>query len=592
MKVSIVFIVGSIIFTFISCGFMSYLCVTNFTKLRLACLISTIFILINGIYNYLRTFDTVIVANYWLVFAIVREIYTTVLVVCMLEMGPDSIYTYSDNIENPPYFPLFLTQIILGVSTLALSFLYAFLPALTLHTSKHNSSTKQHINAQSASADDFRDFNHSPVENALDLISRLSSTPKLCKFENCDEETFTSDSPNDPFPSSFFADQQPSSSSLSVHGHDFRNNTDSQFLPSLPSVPQLSNQHVEDFSRFADSSVEISYEDFNINSDEYSVFKLQDYCWKDHGALMVNNFLPGLGDLLDDEFQEAKELNDYYSLFQSYTQQNNDLDVAPLRQAIWYYVQRLYGLSKDDYDYSDIRNLLNSKFKMFLKKVCCTPENLTINDWRNVGFQLRSEEKCHVNLIAIESRKQSELIYGLWCVMKCQNEENANNNNEQLKGYEIQVRGPFDVGDREVLQTPLSVDATSQYRKSSLLAKNIPSFISSSTSSLLNPKTQDGHWKKLYMICGGTGIAPMLQLITYHLELCMRRSHAPTIPNKRVSMHLLYGNHRIEDIINGIELEDYQLNSAGMLTITYALNKPSLAWTGENGEIDQEMVSD
>ncbi|CAH1759597.1 356_t:CDS:2 [Entrophospora sp. SA101] len=84
----------------------------------------------------------------------------------------DSIYTYSDNIENPPYFPLFLTQIILGVSTLALSFLYAFLPALTLHTSKHNSSTKQHINAQSASADDFRDFNHSPVENALDLIVR------------------------------------------------------------------------------------------------------------------------------------------------------------------------------------------------------------------------------------------------------------------------------------------------------------------------------------------------------------------------------------------------------------------------------------
>nr|CAG8561844.1 5382_t:CDS:2 [Entrophospora candida] len=267
------------------------------------------------------------------------------------------------------------------------------------------------------------DINNSNIgdSNNNDTSPQLSSTPKLCKFENCDEETFTSDSPNDPLPSSFFADQRPSSSSLSVHGHDFRNNTDSQFLPSLPSVPQLSNQHVEDFSRFADSSVEISYEDFNVNSDEYSVFKLQDYCWKDHGALMVNNFLPGLGDLLDDEFQEAKELNDYYSLFQSYTQQNNDLDVAPLRQAIWYYVQRLYGLSKDDYDYSDIRNLLNSKFKMFLKKVCCTPENLTINDWRNVGFQLRSEEKCHVNLIAIESRKQSELIYGLWCVMKCQN---------------------------------------------------------------------------------------------------------------------------------------------------------------------------
>ncbi|CAJ0870877.1 21156_t:CDS:2, partial [Entrophospora sp. SA101] len=55
-------------------------------------------------------------------------------------------------------------------------------------------------------------------------------------------------------------------------------------------------------------------------------------------------------------------------------------------------------------------------------------------------------------------------------------------NNINIDSYEIQVRGPFDVGDREVLQTPLSVDATSQYRKSSLLAKNIPSFISSSTT--------------------------------------------------------------------------------------------------------------
>ncbi|CAJ0828979.1 17184_t:CDS:2 [Entrophospora sp. SA101] len=164
--------------------------------------------------------------------------------------------------------------------------------------------------------------------------------------------------------------------------------------------------------------------------------------------------------------------------------------------------------------------------------------------------------------------------------------------------YEIQVRGPFDVGDREVLQTPLlsqTVDAKSQYRKSgiySLSAKNIPLFISSSTSSLLNPNTQDGHWKELYMICGGTGITPMLQLIIYHLELCMRRNRLSMIHNKRVSMHLLYGNHRIEDIIDGVELEEYQLSSRGMLTITYALNKPTQSWTGKVGEINQEMVSD
>ncbi|CAJ0648439.1 2600_t:CDS:2, partial [Entrophospora sp. SA101] len=148
---------------------------------------------------------------------------------------------------------------------------------------------------------------------------------------------------------------------------------------------------------------------------------------------------------------------------------------------------------------------------------------------------------------------------------------------EQLKGYEIQVRGPFDVGDRKNLQTSMLsqvVDSASQHRKSSSSAKTIPSFISSSTSSLLNPNTPDGHWHELFMICGGTGITPMLQLITYHLELCMRRNHASTIRNKRVSMHLLYSNRKIEDIINGVELEEYRLSSRDMLTITYALNEP------------------
>ncbi|CAJ0830644.1 22410_t:CDS:2 [Entrophospora sp. SA101] len=62
--------------------------------------------------------------------------------------------------------------------------------------------------------------------------------------------------------------------------------------------------------------------------------------------------------------------------------------------------------------------------------------------------------------------------------------------------------------------------------------------------------------------------------------------------NKRVSMHLLYGNHKIEDIINGVELEEYRLSSRGMLTITYALNEPTQVWTGKNGDIDQKMISD
>src|SRR5439155_26652011 len=75
-----------------------------------------------------------------------------------------------------------------------------------------------------------------------------------------------------------------------------------------------------------------------------------------------------------------------------------------------------------------------------------------------------------------------------------------------------------------------------------------------------------------------------------HLELCMRRSHASTIRKKRVSMHLLYSNQKMVDIIDGLEIEDYVISSRGMLTVTYMLTEPSDDWTGLVGKIDQNKI--
>ncbi|EXX67033.1 PA26-domain-containing protein [Rhizophagus irregularis] len=218
------------------------------------------------------------------------------------------------------------------------------------------------------------------------------SFPRVPGFDNVDEETFTdeTDVATYSFPQEFFSNA------------------------STPRTLSFNPPPAEDFSKFLDPDVEMHYTDFSVNSSEYSVFKLQDYCWEDQGVIMVNNYLPDIGEVLDREFSEIRDFTDY-SLFHSY---RSDLDTTPLRQAIWYYVQRLFGLYKDDYEYRDINTFLNKKIKAFLKKVCCTPEEIRYNDWRGVGFRLREEEKCHVNLIAVEARKQAELVYGLSCVMK------------------------------------------------------------------------------------------------------------------------------------------------------------------------------
>jgi len=171
--------------------------------------------------------------------------------------------------------------------------------------------------------------------------------------------------------------------------------------------------HSDDFSRFLDPSVEIGYSEFDLKSNEYNVFKLQDYNWGTQGVVMVNNFLQGVGEILDREFAEVQDITDY-RLFHSH---NSLLDTRPLRQAIWYYVLRLNGILQEDYEYRDINNFLNKRIKTFIKKVCCTPETIGHNDWKSVGFRFREEEKCHINLIAVEARKQAELVYGLSRVM-------------------------------------------------------------------------------------------------------------------------------------------------------------------------------
>ena len=62
-----------------------------------------------------------------------------------------------------------------------------------------------------------------------------------------------------------------------------------------------------------------------------------------------------------------------------------------------------------------------------------------------------------------------------------------------MKNFEILVRGPFNLSDDE--------DSNS----------NNPQF-SVSDCILLNSNKPNGCWNNLFMICGGSGITPMLQV--------------------------------------------------------------------------------
>ncbi|CAG8500457.1 21044_t:CDS:2 [Cetraspora pellucida] len=158
--------------------------------------------------------------------------------------------------------------------------------------------------------------------------------------------------------------------------------------------------------------------------------------------------------------------------------------------------------------------------------------------------------------------------------------------NEQLIGCEIQARGPFDAYDRgrAYLSPTLTEPLSSRQRLTGMLPTK--------KSSLLNPDSPDGCWDELYMIAGGTGITPMLQLIKYHLERSMKQKNDINENVNYKRMHLLFGNRKIEDVIDGILLEDLVLSSQGQLTITYCLSEPPPDWDGLQGRIKKQIIQD
>jgi sestrin len=107
---------------------------------------------------------------------------------------------------------------------------------------------------------------------------------------------------------------------------------------------------------------EVRHVDFDVKSIEYYVFRLQDYNWEEQGCSLVSKFLPEVGEMLDVEFNSILNLTDY-SLFNSKEELETDkVDTWPFRQAVWYYVLRLAGMSHDDYNYHEVLFILRDSF--------------------------------------------------------------------------------------------------------------------------------------------------------------------------------------------------------------------------------------
>jgi len=140
---------------------------------------------------------------------------------------------------------------------------------------------------------------------------------------------------------------------------------------------------------------------------DVTTFKVQDYSWQDHAYSLVNRLYSDVGTMLDEKFTTIYNLT-YYTMGRV-----TNIDTRLFRQAIWNYIQSMYGIRHDDYHYREINELLERPLKAYIKTVCCFPHQTRKKDCDTVLREFRRSEKIHVNVMIAEAKLQAELLYAL-----------------------------------------------------------------------------------------------------------------------------------------------------------------------------------
>lgn len=86
-----------------------------------------------------------------------------------------------------------------------------------------------------------------------------------------------------------------------------------------------------------------------------------------------------------------------------------ETDTTELRNAISNYVLVVYGVVNDCFDTSKVNKILHRDLKNWIKKIACSPNELTANDVPRT--LLTAEERCHICILIMETKRRVELLY-------------------------------------------------------------------------------------------------------------------------------------------------------------------------------------
>lgn len=140
--------------------------------------------------------------------------------------------------------------------------------------------------------------------------------------------------------------------------------------------------------------------------------RVHDFSWDDHGFSVMSRFYADMSILLDDKFRVSTHMtNNSYG-------NKKSVDTSRFRRAIWNHVQSLYGVVYEDYDYSEVQELLDTNLENLVRTSTVDPASLNHTSLQNTMLDLKLAEKIHVKILIIEAKMQALLLYALRAIME------------------------------------------------------------------------------------------------------------------------------------------------------------------------------
>ena len=145
------------------------------------------------------------------------------------------------------------------------------------------------------------------------------------------------------------------------------------------------------------------------------LFSSSSFTFQEHACMGLNRYYAtDFASLLLCEMEHITSMTTHH--IGKWTSTSLTLDTSPFRRALHLFVQRYFGIYRDDFAYRNISILLSQPLQLFITRTC-EGNAMNSDEWELPGFELTEAEKVHIALITMEARRQAELLYALQAVV-------------------------------------------------------------------------------------------------------------------------------------------------------------------------------